>query len=74
MSNGPYNSYAYIFRQICVSNRLSNFRWLIVKKQVDGSGKNKKGRSGFQVGKRKVKTKLTALAKAKAEQAMEVDK
>ncbi|EXC06832.1 hypothetical protein L484_017298 [Morus notabilis] len=40
---------------------------------VDGSGR-KKSRSGFQVGKRKVKTKLTALAKAKAEQAMEVDK
>lgn len=40
--------------------------------QVDGSGKNKKG--GFQVGKRKLKTKLTATAKAKAAQAMEVDK
>ncbi|KAE8123810.1 hypothetical protein FH972_018734 [Carpinus fangiana] len=36
-----------------------------------GQHKNKKGGSGFQVGKRKVKTKLTALAKAKAAQAME---
>ncbi|KAE9460102.1 hypothetical protein C3L33_07984, partial [Rhododendron williamsianum] len=44
---------------------------------VDGNDKkNKKmkGASGFQVGKRKLKTKLTALAKAKAAQAMEVDK
>ena len=42
-------------------------------KQVDRNDK-KKGGSGFQVGRRKVKTKLSALAKAKAEQAMEVDK
>lgn len=40
--------------------------------QVDGS--DKKGKKGFQVGKRKVKTKLTAVAKAKAAQAMELDK
>lgn len=43
-------------------------------KQVDGSDKKKKGGGGFQVGKKRVKTKLSALAKAKAEQAMEVDK
>lgn len=43
-------------------------------KQVDRSDKKKKGGSGFQVGRRKVTTKLSALAKAKAEQAMEVDK
>jgi len=43
--------------------------------QIDGSDKKKKKNSGgFQVGKRKVKTKLSALAKAKAAQAMEVDK
>lgn len=42
--------------------------------QVDGSGKKKNGAGGFQVGKRKLKTKLTALAKAKAAQAMELDK
>ncbi|KAI9109815.1 hypothetical protein K1719_018856 [Acacia pycnantha] len=41
--------------------------------KVDGSGKTKK-RGGFQVGKRKVKTKLTAVAKAKAAQAMEIEK
>ncbi|KAJ1403550.1 hypothetical protein SESBI_27258 [Sesbania bispinosa] len=41
---------------------------------VDGSDKKKKGGSGFQVGKRKLKTKMTALAKAKAAQAMELDK
>ncbi|KAL2335955.1 hypothetical protein Fmac_010401 [Flemingia macrophylla] len=41
------------------------------KMKVDGSDKKKKG--GFQVGK-KVKTKMTALAKAKAAQAMELDK
>lgn len=40
--------------------------------QIDGSDK-KKG-SSFKVGKKKVKTKLSALAKAKAAQAMEVDK
>ncbi|XP_030541089.1 uncharacterized protein LOC115748661 [Rhodamnia argentea] len=43
------------------------------KMKVDGSSK-KKGESGFQVGKRKVKTKLTALVNAKAAQAMELDK
>lgn len=42
--------------------------------QVDGGGKKKKRGSGFQVGKRKVKTKLTALTKAKVSQAMELDK
>lgn len=42
--------------------------------QVDGSSSKKKGGSGFQVGKKKLKTKLTPLAKAKAAQAMEVDK
>lgn len=41
--------------------------------QVDGSNK-KKGGSRFQVGKKKLKTKLTQVAKAKAAQAMEVDK
>lgn len=41
--------------------------------QVDGGNKQKKGGNGFQVGKRKVKTKLTALAKVKAAQAMEVE-
>ncbi|KAL9253046.1 hypothetical protein AKJ16_DCAP03627 [Drosera capensis] len=41
---------------------------------VDGSEKKKKGRRKFQVGKKKVKTKLTALTKAKAAQAMEIDK
>lgn len=40
---------------------------------MDGSNK-KKGGSGFQVGKKKLKTKLTPLAKAKAAQAMELDK
>ncbi|KAK7349524.1 hypothetical protein VNO77_06960 [Canavalia gladiata] len=43
------------------------------KMKVDGSGK-KKFEGGFQVGKRKVKTKLTAVAKAKVAQAMELDK
>nr|ACU15433.1 unknown [Glycine max] len=33
------------------------------KMKVDGSDKKKKGGSGFQVGKREVKTKLTALLK-----------
>ncbi|KQK01455.1 uncharacterized protein LOC100844076 [Brachypodium distachyon] len=42
------------------------------KMKIDGSDK-KKG-SSFKVGKKKVKTKLSALAKAKAAQAMEVDK
>lgn len=42
--------------------------------QVDGSDRKKKGGSGFQVGKKKLKTKLSALSKAKAAQAMELDK
>ncbi|EOA28247.1 hypothetical protein CARUB_v10024440mg [Capsella rubella] len=41
------------------------------KMKVDGSGKKKKG--GFCVGKKKLKTKLTPAAKAKAAQAMELD-
>ena len=41
--------------------------------QIDG-GENKRKGSQFKVGKKKVKTKLSALTKAKAEQAMEVDK
>lgn len=41
---------------------------------MDGKDKKKKGGSGFQVGKKKLKTELTPLAKAKAAQAMEVDK
>ncbi|KAI3870123.1 hypothetical protein MKX03_021596 [Papaver bracteatum] len=44
------------------------------KMKVDGSAKKKKGSSGFQVGKKKVKTKMTALNKAKAAQAMDLDK
>ncbi|OIW02052.1 hypothetical protein TanjilG_21101 [Lupinus angustifolius] len=45
------------------------------KMKVDGNDKKrKKGASGFQVGKRRVKTRMTALAKAKAAQAMELDK
>ncbi|KAI3952044.1 hypothetical protein MKX01_004277 [Papaver californicum] len=45
------------------------------KMKVDGSScKKKKGSSGFQVGKKKVKTKMTALNKAKAAQAMDLDK
>ncbi|KAL8500023.1 hypothetical protein ACS0TY_019861 [Phlomoides rotata] len=46
------------------------------KMKVDGSSskRKKKGGSGFQVGKKRLKTKLTPLAKAKAAQAMEVDK
>ncbi|KAM0009750.1 hypothetical protein Hdeb2414_s0086g00784821 [Helianthus debilis subsp. tardiflorus] len=42
---------------------------------VDGSAsKNKKkGSGGFAVGKKKVKTRMTPLAKAKAAQAMELD-
>lgn len=43
------------------------------KMKVDGNGKKKKN-GGFQVGKRKLKTKLTELSKAKVAQAMEVDK
>ncbi|KAI3890496.1 hypothetical protein MKX03_025038 [Papaver bracteatum] len=42
--------------------------------KVDGSAKKKKGSSGFQVGKNKVKTKITALNKAKAAQVMNLDK
>lgn len=42
---------------------------------MDGTVKKKKRvASGFAVGKRKVKTKLTPLAKAKAAHAMEIDK
>jgi len=43
------------------------------KMKIDG-GENKRKGSQFKVGKKKVKTKLSALTKAKAEQAMEVDK
>ncbi|GAB2270381.1 hypothetical protein Dimus_005284 [Dionaea muscipula] len=39
-----------------------------------GFDKKKSGGRKFQVGKKKLKTKLTALAKAKAAHAMEVDK
>uniref|UniRef100_A0A453Q4A2 Uncharacterized protein n=3 Tax=Triticinae TaxID=1648030 RepID=A0A453Q4A2_AEGTS len=42
------------------------------KMKIDGSEKKKKG-SSFKVGKKKVKTKLSALGKAKAAQAMELD-
>lgn len=42
--------------------------------KVDGGNKTKKSSSGFSLRKKKVKTKLTALTKAKAAQAMEVDK
>ncbi|KAG8072984.1 hypothetical protein GUJ93_ZPchr0006g44900 [Zizania palustris] len=42
------------------------------KMKIDGGMKRKGGK--FKVGKKKVKTKLSALAKAKAAQAMEVDK
>ncbi|KAL6912317.1 hypothetical protein ACP4OV_001122 [Aristida adscensionis] len=42
------------------------------KMKIDGGDKKRKG-GKFKVGK-KVKTKLSALAKAKAAQAMEVDK
>lgn len=41
--------------------------------KVDGGDKKQKKMSKFKVGKKKVKTKLTALAKAKAAQAMELD-
>ncbi|XP_042049618.1 uncharacterized protein LOC121795209 isoform X2 [Salvia splendens] len=44
------------------------------KMKVDGSSSRKKGGSGFQVGKKKLNTRMTPLAKAKASQAMEVDK
>ncbi|KAI4372351.1 hypothetical protein MLD38_010593 [Melastoma candidum] len=48
------------------------------KMKVEGKGMKKKNKrmgaaGGFQVGKRKVKTKLTALAKARVAQAMELD-
>ncbi|CAI9101817.1 OLC1v1039232C1 [Oldenlandia corymbosa var. corymbosa] len=43
------------------------------KMKVDG-GNKKKGGGKFPVGKKKLKTKLTQLAKAKAAQAMELDK
>ncbi|KAI3882830.1 hypothetical protein MKX03_016626 [Papaver bracteatum] len=36
------------------------------KMKMDGSAKKKKGSSGFQVGKKKVETKKTALNEAKA--------
>ncbi|KAI3994784.1 hypothetical protein MKX01_037335 [Papaver californicum] len=36
--------------------------------------KKKKGSSGFQVGKKKVKIKMTTLNKAKTAQAMDLDK
>ncbi|CAH2057783.1 unnamed protein product [Thlaspi arvense] len=42
------------------------------KMKVDGSGKKKKG--GFLVGNKRLKTKLNRAAKAKAAQAMELDK
>lgn len=61
-------------KYLCVLKCTEEFSLANYAKQVDGSDKKKKGGSGFQVGKRKVKTKLSALAKAKAEQAMEVDK
>ncbi|XWS46075.1 hypothetical protein CRYUN_Cryun14cG0033200 [Craigia yunnanensis] len=45
------------------------------KMKVDGSEKkNKKGGTGFQVGKRKLKTKLTEVVKAKATLAIKLDK
>ncbi|XP_009396167.2 uncharacterized protein LOC135608990 [Musa acuminata AAA Group] len=45
------------------------------KMKVDGSDmKNKKSRGVFHVGRKKVKTKLSKLTKAKAAQAMELDK
>ncbi|XP_076906991.1 uncharacterized protein LOC143563311 [Bidens hawaiensis] len=44
------------------------------KMKVDGSAsKKKKGSGGFTVGKKKLKTRMTPLAKAKAAQAMELD-
>jgi hypothetical protein len=44
------------------------------KMNIDGSDRKKKGGSGFQVGKKTLKTKLTALSKAKSVQATELDK
>ncbi|XP_047963468.1 uncharacterized protein LOC125207981 [Salvia hispanica] len=44
------------------------------KMKVDGSSSKKKGGNGFQVGKKNLKTRITPFAKAKAAQAMEVDK
>lgn len=59
-------------RKWCFSLAVSELIGIIL--QVDGVGMKKKGGSGFQVGKRKVKTKLTALSKAKVSLAMELDK
>ncbi|WMV10139.1 hypothetical protein MTR67_003524 [Solanum verrucosum] len=42
--------------------------------KVDGKDKKKKGANEFQVGKKKLKTRMTPLAKAKATQAMEIEK
>ncbi|KAF0934597.1 hypothetical protein E2562_025682 [Oryza meyeriana var. granulata] len=42
------------------------------KMKIDGGDTKRKG-GKFKVGKKKVKTKLSALAKAKSAQAMEVD-
>ncbi|KAL5727506.1 hypothetical protein ACHQM5_000693 [Ranunculus cassubicifolius] len=44
------------------------------KMKIDGKDKKKKKATKFVVGKKKLKTKMTALTKAKAAQAMEVDK
>uniref|UniRef100_A0A453Q4M8 Uncharacterized protein n=1 Tax=Aegilops tauschii subsp. strangulata TaxID=200361 RepID=A0A453Q4M8_AEGTS len=57
-----FDSYKPWFQRFSVSPSL----------QIDGSEKKKKG-SSFKVGKKKVKTKLSALGKAKAAQAMELD-
>ncbi|XP_020592839.1 uncharacterized protein LOC110033255 [Phalaenopsis equestris] len=55
--------------------KLKRLQAKISKMKIDGSDRKKKRKSGgFQVGKRKLKTRLSALAKAKAAQAMEVDK
>ncbi|KAL8119100.1 uncharacterized protein LOC141661202 [Apium graveolens] len=43
------------------------------KMKVDGMEKKKKKGASFTVGKKKLKTRLTPLAKAKAAQAMELD-
>lgn len=47
------------------------FRALI---QIDSSDAKRRNAGKFKVGKKKLKTKLSALAKAKAAQAMELDK
>ncbi|KAI3992436.1 hypothetical protein MKX01_022527 [Papaver californicum] len=46
------------------------------EKKVDrsSSSSKKKGSTGFQVGKKKVKTKMIAFNKAKAAQAMDLNK